>query len=331
MPKDRGHKERLLHVLKFLTERTDEDHGLTVAQLTKLLEAAGITVDRKTIYSDIETLCTFGYDIQSTKGKNGGYRLLSRDFELSELVLLTDAVQSSRFITEKKSSALIKKLEALTSVHQGKSLARQVQVSGRIKSMEETIFYSVDTLHNAIANDRKISFNYFDRNRNKEKVLRHGGKLYEVSPLSLCWDDEYYYLLAHEEESDGIRHYRVDKMLNITVTDKKRTQPAGFDSATYTDKLFGMFGGEECMVTLRCKDSLAGVIIDRFGKDVPFRLGDDGYFELTAKLILSPVFYGWVMSFGGNIIIKSPSAAAEELIKAASATLAAHESIGGKP
>ncbi len=324
MSKESGQKQRLLYVLKLLAERTDEEHGLSTAKILELLASYGIKAERKTLYDDIDQLCAFGYDIQVDKGKNGGYRLLSRSFELSELILLTDAVQSSRFITQKKSAALIKKLASLTSEYQGKTLARQVQVNGRIKNMDETIFYSVDAIHNAIAKDRQISFKYFDHDRHKEKVLRHDGKAYVISPLSLCWDDEYYYLVAHDEESCSIRHYRVDKMLGIEITERKRTDVEGFDAASYTDKLFGMFGGDERYVTLRCKDSLAGVIIDRFGKDVPFRLGDDGYFELTAKLILSPVFYGWVLGFGGDITIISPAEAVEELKKTAAAALAAH-------
>lgn len=325
MPKESGHKKRILYVLKFLSERTDDEHGLSVQKLLELLKNAGINAERKTLYDDIEQLKEFGYDIQLTKGKEGGYRLVSREFELSELVLLTDAVQSSRFITEKKSAGLIKKLASLASVHQGKSLSRQVQVSGRIKNMNETIFYSVDTLHGAIDSDRRISFNYFDHNRHKEKVFRHGNKLYRASPLSLCWDNEYYYLVAHDEDFGGIRHYRVDKMANIEILEEKRTKVEGFSLAAYTDKLFGMFGGKECLVTLRCKDSLAGVIIDRFGKNVPFRLGDDGYFELTAKLVLSPVFYGWVMSFGGDILIKSPEEAVEELKRTAAAIIESYK------
>ena len=325
MPKESGHKKRILYVLKFLWERTDDSHGLSVQKLLELLKSVGINAERKTLYDDIEQLREFGYDIQLEKGKEGGYRLSSRDFELSELVLLTDAVQSSRFITEKKSALLIKKLASLTSVHEGKSLARQVQVSGRIKNMNETIFYSVDTLHSAIDGNRRISFCYFDHNRNKEKVLRHEGKLYKASPLSLCWDNEYYYLVAYDEETASIRHYRVDKMMDIKLLEEERTVVESFSAAAYTDKLFGMFGGKESFVTLRCKDHLAGVIIDRFGKNVPFRLGDDGYFELTAKLVLSPVFYGWIMSFGGDVVIKSPAEAIEQLAKTAAAVLDTHK------
>ncbi len=325
MPKESGHKKRILYVLKFLAERTDDNHGLSVQKLLELLGSVDINAERKTLYDDIEQLRDFGYDIRLEKGKEGGYRLASREFELSELVLLTDAVQSSRFITEKKSAGLIKKLASLTSVHEGKSLSRQVQVSGRIKNMNETIFYSVDTLHSAIDGNKRISFYYFDHNRLKEKVFRHDGKLYTASPLSLCWDNEYYYLVAYDEETESIRHYRVDKMWEIKLLYKERTEVEGFSPAAYTDKLFGMFGGKESFVTLKCKDHLAGVIIDRFGKNIPFRLGDDGYFELTAKLVLSPVFYGWVMSFGGDIIIKSPTEAIEQLNKTAAAVLDTHK------
>lgn len=326
MPKVTGQKLRLLYVLKFLTERTDEEHGLTVGELTELLEACGISAERKTIYDDIEQLKLFGHDIQNLRGKDSGYRLLSRDFELSELVLLTDAVQSSRFITEKKSKGLIKKLASLTSTHQAKQLSRQVQVSGRIKSMEETIFYTVDTIHGAINADKQISFVYCDYDRRKQRIPRHNGKRYLVSPLSLCWDDEYYYLLAYDSDAEQIKHFRVDKMQSAAIDEAPRAKSEKeLDVAAYTDRLFGMFGGNEAFVTLRCKDEKAGVIIDRFGKDVPFRLCDDGWFELTAKVILSPVFYGWVLGFGGDIVIKSPTEAVDELKKTAMSALKVYE------
>lgn len=323
MPKQTGQKLRLLYLLKLLGERTDENHGMTVSELLAALSALDITAERKTLYDDIEQLRLFGYDIQNERGKDGGYRLLSRDFELSELVLLTDAVQSSRFITEKKSGALIEKLASLTSVYLGKELSRQVQVSGRIKNMEETIFYNVDAIHGAINQNARISFTYYDYNRRKEKVLRHDGARYEVSPISLCWDDEYYYLVAYDEGADRIKHYRVDKMLSVKTLEgqARSAKCAELDMGSYADKLFGMFGGEEKAVTLRCKDDKAGVIIDRFGKDVPFRLCDDGYFELTAKVILSPVFYGWVLGFGKDIVIKAPTEAVEELRRLAKAAL----------
>lgn len=209
---------------------------------------------------------------------------------------------------------MINKLSELTSVYQGKQLARNVRVSGRIKSMDESIFYTVDTVHNAINGDRQISFYYYDYDRRKEKIKRHDGKLYTASPISLCWDDEYYYLLALDNDGE-IRHYRVDKMMKVSVLeDEPRVEAsAEFDAGRYTDKLFGMFGGEEKSVTLRCKDSKVGVVIDRFGKDVPFRLFDDGHFEITVKVILSPVFYGWILGFGNDIEVISPKEARREI------------------
>ncbi len=328
MPKNSGQKLRILYVLKALWERTDEEHGITAAGLLEYLGANGVKADRKTLYDDIEELKCFGFDITAGRGKDGGYKLVSRDFELSELVLLADAVQSSRFITEKKSSSLINKLSLLVSKNEEKRLKRQVHVSGRIKSMEETIFYNVDAIHTAISEDRQISFTYFDWNENKEKVERHGGRIYVVSPHALCWDDENYYLIAHDAAEDKIKHYRVDKMMKIKqVTDARSGKhlAEGFDVGAYSGKLFGMYGGQECLVTLRCKNSRAGVIIDRFGKSVPFRKTDDAHFELTVKVMLSSHFYTWLMNFGDDIVITSPETAIEEFKQTARKALAAYE------
>jgi len=328
MPKNSGHKLRLVHVMRLLWEQTDEKHGLSATAILESLKAMGIEAERKTIYDDIAQLEFLGFDIEQSRGKDGGYRLISRDFELSELVLLADAVQSSRFITEKKSASLIKKLSSLTSVHEAKQLERQVHVASRIKSMDETIFYNVDAIHTAINENKQILFTYFDWNESKEMVPRHGGALYTVSPWALCWDDENYYLVAYDSAAGKIKHYRVDKMHRITQGDKDREgqrEAAAFDIGAYSDRLFGMFGGEECFVTLLCKNSRAGVIIDRFGKDVPFRKVDGDRFELTVKVALSSHFYTWLMNFGDDIIIKSPEKAIEGFKNTARAALAPYE------
>lgn len=328
MPKSSGHKLRLIQVLRILWERTDEDHSISCGAVLESLKAMGIEAERKTIYDDITQLEALGFDISQSRGKDGGYRLMSRDFELSELVLLADAVQSSRFITEKKSAALIKKLSSLASVYEAKQLARQVHVVGRIKSMDETIFYNVDALHRAINENRQVSFTYFDWNENKEMVPRRDGSLYVVSPWALCWDDENYYLVAYDGTAEKIKHYRVDKMHRITQMDAEREgkQAADkFDIGTYSGRLFAMFGGEECFVTLLCKNSRAGVVIDRFGKDVPFRKADDEHFELTVKVALSTHFYTWLMNFGNDIIIKSPKQAIEGFMETARAAIAPYE------
>ena len=207
MPKNSGQKLRPLHVLRLLWERTDENHSLSCSDILSALKAWGIEAERKTIYDDIAQLELLGIAINQSRGKDGGYRIVSRDFELSELVLLADAVQSSRFITEKKSDALIKKLSSLASVYEAKQLARQVHVAGRIKNMDETIFYNVDAIHTAINENRQIRFTYVDWNENKESVARHDGAIYVVSPWALCWDDENYYLVAYDSSADKIKHY----------------------------------------------------------------------------------------------------------------------------
>lgn len=327
MPKQYGQKKRMLYVMKALWEKTDGEHEITTADIIAYLKLYGIGADRKTLYDDIAQLKDFGWDIVTSPGNRGGHRLVSRNFELSELVLLADAVQSSRFITEKKSEALISKLSGLTSVYEGKRIGRQVHVSGRIKNMEETIFYNVDAIHNAINNDSQISFTYYDWNENKRRVERHGGALYTVSPHALCWDDENYYLVAYDEAAETLKHYRVDKMAGILPTDQKRTgkeKAADFDIGAYSGKLFGMFNGKEAYVTLRCKNNRAGVIIDRFGTTVPFRKADGEHFELTVRVMLSSHFYTWLMNFGDDIVITSPDFAIEELKAVARRALAAY-------
>ena len=327
MPKVSGQKLRILYLLKILWEKTDDEHSLTTAELMRSLKSYGVDAERKTLYDDIEQLRRFGIDIRTTRGREGGHSLVSREFELSELVLLADAVQSSRFITERKSAALIKKLSSLLSIYEAKRLSRQVHVSGRIKSMEETIFYNVDAIHTAIGEDRQISFSYFEWNEKKEKVRRHGGKRYRVSPYALCWDNENYYLVAHDSETNTIRHYRVDKMQKIETAEEKRggkELASGFDIGKYTGELFGMFSGEECLVTLRCLNSSAGIIIDRFGRDIPFRKSGENHFELTVKVMLSPHFYTWVMNFGDSVVITAPERAVEGLKDTARKALAAY-------
>lgn len=328
MPKGYGQKIRMLYVMKVLWEKTDCEHAMNTADILAYLKLYGISADRKTLYDDIEQLRDFGWDIDTRPGRDGGHALVSRSFELSELVLLADAVQSSRFITEKKSEALISKLSGLTSIYESKRIGRQVHVSGRIKNMEETIFYNVDAIHNAISNDCQISFTYYDWNENKKRVERHGGALYTVSPHALCWDDENYYLVAYDEAAETLKHYRVDKMARIRQTDKKRTgkeKAADFDIGAYSGKLFGMFNGEETYVTLRCKNNRAGVIIDRFGTAVPFRKVDGECFELTVRVMLSSHFYTWLMNFGEDIVITSPDFAIEGLKAVARRALAAYE------
>lgn len=320
MPKDSMHKLKLLYLADIFERETDEDHALTIAELIEKLAAYGVSAERKSVYSDIESLSEYGMDILTLKdGKANAYALASRDFELAELKLLVDAVQSSKFITRKKSAELIEKLERFTSRHQAKKLHRQVYVANRVKTMNESIYYTVDDIHTAIIRDVKIRFRYFDRNMRKEKILRHDGAYYTVSPLALTWDDENYYLVAFDEKERITKHYRVDKITDIEPTDEKREQDesrngenvAETDMALYSKAVFGMFGGKPEYVELLCDKSLAGVVIDRFGENVPFRICDGERFFVSVNVVPSPQFYSWVFGFGDRMKITFPPHAAE--------------------
>lgn len=325
MSKRENQKLKLMYLAKIFSVRTDDEHSITMNELISALEEYGISAERKSIYEDIEYLCNFGMCIEKIRiGKQTGYYLADRVFELPELKLLVDAVQSSKFITLKKSNQLIKKLETLTSTYQARALQRQVEVAGRIKAMNESIYYNIDKIYSAISENERISFKYFVWNEKKEKQYRHNGKMYDVSPWSLIWCEENYYLLGYDAETDSIKHYRVDKMENIDMNGNKRMGAemfSDFDLAEYSKKLFGMFGGDEDIVTLNVKNSLAGVIIDRFGTEPTFFDNGDGSFDINVRLKLSPMFYGWVLSFGGEIRIISPQEAVDELKKIAEKVL----------
>lgn len=328
MSKSSNQKLKILHLLQIMKENTDEAHGLTMAEITDELERRGIKAERKSIYNDFDALRDFGIEIEAKKDKTVRYYMGERDFELAELKLLVDAVQSSRFITRKKSSTLIRKIEGLASRYEARTLERQVFVANRIKTMNESIYYAVDEIHRAISSDCMVCFQYFDWNEKKEKQLRRDGKVYEVSPWSLTWDYENYYLIAFDEESGMIKHYRVDKMQRIRVSERKRLGESlfeNFDAAVYSNKTFGMYGGRDEQVTLCCRNSMAGVVIDRFGRDVIMYPGEEGFFHASVKVSVSPLFLTWVMNFGGNIKIISPQSVIEDYIKLAKKAIDIYE------
>lgn len=292
------------------SEDTDDMHGLTLTQIIEKLNAYGISADRKTLYQDFEELRQFGYDLISEQiGHSTYYFLGARDFELPELKLLVDSVQAAKFITDKKSHELIRKLEALVSRYQAQLLHRQVFITGRVKSMNESIYYNIDKLHEAINTDQQIRFQYFRWNAKKEMELRHGGNCYQVSPWALSWDDEKYYLVGYDAYDCKIKHYRVDKMLNIKFVEEARQGKGhfkAFDMAKYSNSLFGMFGGTESEVVLQGDNSMANVLLDRFGRDTPMVVIDDEHFEAKVNVAISPQFFGWIMALGRGITITGP-------------------------
>lgn len=317
MPRNSGQKQKLLYLRKILLEKTDENHGLTVNELISELERYGITSERKSIYDDLHILESFGLDICTEKSKTTRYYIGSRDFQISELKLLVDAVQSSKFITEKKSFELIRKVESLASENEAKLLQNQVIISNRVKTANETIYYNVDRLHDAINKNRAVTFCYNEWSLclgSTEKLRlrkRRGGALYRVSPWALCWDDENYYLIAFDENSEQIRHYRVDKMEKITVLDDRRRgaeEVGKIDLADYAKSTFSMFAGESEELTLSVDKSLVGVIADRFGKNV-FITSDknnDDRFILKVRVNISGQFFGWLFALGDKIELVGP-------------------------
>ena len=317
MAKGPNQKARLLYLAKIFREETDEEHPITVQELIGKLAALDIPANRKTIYDDLEELRLFGLDILDMRqDRTVYYYLASREFELAELKLLVDSVQGSRFITERKSRELIKKLESLVSTHEARQLHRQVLISGRVKTMNESIYYSVDKLHAAINSNRQIRFQYFQWNVRKETELRHGGKWYHISPWALVWENNYYYLLGYDTEDEMLKHYRVDKMLRLSLTDKPREGREPFealDLARYTQSVFGMFQGERCEVLLLCKNELAGAIIDRFGKDISLIPYDEGRFTVRLAVEASQQFIGWVIGLGSGVKLLSPESMVETM------------------
>lgn len=300
--------------MKILMEKTDEEHTLTVPQMIEELSRYGISAERKSIYDDLEYLKLFGLDLCSRKTKTHDYFVASRDFELPELKLLVDSVQSSKFITYKKSMELISKIEKLTSVPNAKKLHRQVYVSNRVKTFNETIYYNVDKIHEAIAANKQITFKYFEMNVDKKKVYRKNGNLYTESPVALTWDDENYYLITYKEKYDSYTHYRVDKMESIEITDEDRIlKDEPFDLSEYSKATFGMFGGEETNVSIKFENELVGVVLDRFGSDVRIVKSDEKHFICSVNVAVSPHFLSWIMSFGKRAKIISPDYVVDEM------------------
>ncbi|MGN0974379.1 MAG: helix-turn-helix transcriptional regulator [Gemmiger sp.] len=321
MPRKEGQKLKLLTLLEIFVRETDERHPLSVPRLVELLKERGIEAERKSIYDDIETLNSLPgtpFEIQQQRGRGGGYYMTDAPFELAELKLLVDAVYASRFITARKSKILIDKLCRFTSKYQEEELDRQVLVSGRVKSQEEKILYTVDTLHRAITAGCQVSFRYCDWTLEKKMVPRHGGSPYRVSPWSLVWDGGNYYLIAYTEGK--LRHYRVDKMIRVELLEDAAREGAAeyenFDVNVYMQQMFGMFNGPVKRVTLRCENRFAGAMIDRFGTEpvlVPCDSGDRFRMDVTVKV--SPQFFGWVAGFSGGVEIVGPPDVRAEMRK----------------
>ncbi len=317
MPKGTNQKLKLYRLAQIMLEKTDEEHYITMPEIMKELGRYDITANRKSIYNDLRDLSSFGIEVDGeSAGKGYHYHVTDRLFELPELKLLVDAIQSSKFITEKKTNILIKKLEKLASKYDAQKLQRQVFVSGRIKNMNESIYYTIDAIHAAISENRKIMFQYYQWNVKKEMALRHNGKWYQISPWGLLWDDENYYMIAFDSEARKIKHYRVDKMLNIKLLEEVREGKESFsklDMAEYAKKSFGMYGGKEEKVKLLVHNDLVGVIVDRFGRDVMLIPADAEHITVNVDVRVSRQFLAWIFSLGPQVQILGPEEVVEDM------------------
>lgn len=323
-------KLKILYIIDHLLRCSDEKHPVTTAQLISMLSGHGISAERKSIYDDIEALRTYGVDILSTgAGRNVGYYVGSRSFQLAELKLLVDSVQSSKFITEKKTLELIKKIETLASIYEAELLHRQVHVANRVKTMNETIYYNVDDISHSITENRRIRFHYFEYTVQKERRFRHDGAWYTVSPYALTWDDENYYLVAFDADAGRIKHFRVDKMRDIEAVDEPRDGQeayAALDMGLYARKTFGMFTGEEVSVQLRFENELIGPVLDRLGLDIMPIPDGDSHFTVRTNVVVSTQFFAWVCGFGAKAQITAPESVVEEMKAHVEAIRSAYQS-----
>lgn len=317
--KSEGQKLKLFTLKRILEENTDEHHGLTMQRILELLSMNGVTAERKSIYEDFAALEQLGYEVLSDKHKSTEYRLSGRLFQLSEIKLLIDSIQSSKFLSEAKTREIIKKLESLCSKHEAQTLQRQVVVANRVKSMNISIHYNVDAIHAAISNNSQISFQYFDFDLSKQRKYFKNGAKYTVSPFAMIYADDNYYLLAYDADAGKFKHFRVDKMEKAEATGVDRVGAEEFkkiDMAAYTKYTFSMFGGEIEQVTMVFSNRFIGAVIDRFGRDVVVMKADEKHFKITVSVAVSNQFFGWVFGLGKNVRIVAPESVKEKMKKA---------------
>ena len=318
MPRFSNQKMKPLYLARILLEHTDENNVMTAQDIISALAKYDVPADRKSIYDDIDALKKYGLDIELRRGTDGGYFVASRDFELPELKLLVDAVQSSRLITGRKSDALIKKLAKLTSSAQAKQLKRQVHIQGRAKTLNESVYYTIDSIHEAINAGKQIRFKYFHYNISKKRVYAKGDKTYTRTPVALCWNDDNYYLVTFSPQFDiPFATYRVDRMSDVEVIDDRaeKCNKTQFNITEYIKKNFGMFTGESMSAKILFDESLVNVVLDQFGTETQLLKVDEGKFIISAEVSASPVFLGWIFQFGELVEILEPESLREAMLK----------------
>ncbi len=306
-------KIKLLYILKYLHQHTDDNHYVTANDVVKYLKNIGWDVNRRTVINDISLLSQYGIDIVETKSTQNRYQIASRIFELSELKLLVDAVQSSRFITETQSKTIIEKLTSLTSKYNAKDLNRSLYVDKRVKPLNETVLYTVDLLQECINTKKTITFQYYNYNEKKERILKHKGQVYEFCPYDLIWNDDSYYVIGFSFSHAKVVKFRVDRIHNPQVSEVVYvSKPKTYNISKYSKEVFQMFDGKLYEVKLKCQNHLMNIIIDRFGENVKTEHYDIKNFIVTVEISVSPTFYSWLFTFSDGITILSPNEVREE-------------------
>lgn len=301
MPHVGGQKYKIINEYQILMNESDEHHQINAIEMTRRLEARGIPAERKTVYKDMATLMEAGVDV--VKGDKG-YYIGSRVFELAELKLLVDAVGASKFISQKKTKELVEKITTLASMDEAAQLTRQVVVPEKRSTGNEKIFYSIDVIYQCLDNNKKMSFKYQDWTLTKEMKPRHGGKIYVVSPAFLLRNDENYYLVAYDDDSQQIRHYRVDKIISAEMLEEERSgdkQRGALNPHEYAKQHISMFAGDERVVTIRFDKRLIGVVLDKFGADIDIRAEGEDLVRARISVAVSPQLYGWLTGIGATI------------------------------
>ena len=305
---------RIIELLRFLYQQTDEAHAVTVSEMIEYLKSKGIPSVRQTVYTDLEALDTAGIDIVQIKSTQNRYFIGSRIFEYPELKMLVDAVASSKVISAKKSQALIQKLGKLTSIQQAEQLQRLASLSSRVKPHNEKVYYIIDSIQTAILDQHQISFQYYEYTPEKKKILKHDGYRYILDPYALEWKNDHYYLIGYSHKHKGIAHFRVDRLTSVEPLDSKFQPMPDFDVAAYTNKMVDMFAAEHAeQVKLLCSNELMRVIIDHYGEDIEISPYDDTHFTVIIEVNPSGTFYGWVFKFMGEIRILSPQSCVDKM------------------
>lgn len=303
-------KLKLLHLARILHEETDEQRGLTMPQIIDKLADLGIDAERKALYRDIASLEEFGFSIEKLRTSPVQYALVSRKFEEGELLLLADAVQSSKFLTKTKAEKLTRAIKTLGSKRQAKSLSKHLHVEGRVKMQNESVFYSLDAIQQAMAAKRKVEFQYFKYDCNKNRVPQYDGRIYKETPVQMVYSGDCYYLIAFNDKHSNFVSYRVDRMLQVNVSDEAATRNADiatFDVTAYQSRLFGMFSGDAVRAQLLVAEDAMGAVIDRFGRDVKSTPAGEGFAHVNVTVTESPTFFGWVAQFGTLVKIEQPA------------------------